>query len=268
MSDFHLKKREEFLSKLEERIRIGKELLNRIQQGESYGEDEWYHWHEENTMFIKNYFDPPENEVTRKYFNKTPSPRTLKDAIAGMKNGDENEVLDRLSKLQLVKKLTLMIDKEGKTDEVKNVDSGYHPTKVFIVHGHDKGLRSEVARVIGQLNLEPIILNEQVNRGQTIIEKFETNSDVGYAIILLTPDDFGGIHGGEPNPRARQNVIFEMGYFYSKLGRNRVFNLIKENVEQPSDLDGILYNPYKDGWQYRLGKELMDLGYQVDLSKI
>jgi predicted nucleotide-binding protein len=71
---------------------------------------------------------------------------------------------------------------------------------------HDLGHRLFL-RAVG------IILHEQPNQGKTLIEKFEAHSDVGFAVVLLTDDDLGGRKGGEQNPRARQNVVLELGYF-------------------------------------------------------
>ena len=91
---------------------------------------------------------------------------------------------------------------------------------IFIVHGHDDGAKDSVARVVSEdLGLKPIILQEQPDKGDTVIEKLERcSSNVGYAIALVTPDDIGALNQEEDelNPRARQNVVFELGYFYRK----------------------------------------------------
>lgn len=141
---------------------------------------------------------------------------------------------------------------------------------VFIIHGRDDGTKETVARFIEQLGLNPIILHEQPNQGQTIIEKLEQHAEVAYAIALLTPDDTGGLEGEEQSrkPRARQNVIFEFGYFMGKLGRQRVCALIKENVETPSDYDGVLYIPIDDSgaWKMALVRELKTAGFEVDAN--
>jgi predicted nucleotide-binding protein len=141
--------------------------------------------------------------------------------------------------------------------------------RVFLVHGRDNEKKQTVARFVEKLGLEIIILHEQSNRGLTIIEKFEENSDVGYAIVLLTPDDVGRlIDGDSERPRARQNVVFELGYFIGKIGRDRVCAIVDGDVELPSDSDGIVYVGYdhKDGWKLLLAKELREAGMNVDMN--
>ncbi len=140
-----------------------------------------------------------------------------------------------------------------------------------MVHGHDDGAKETVARLLGQLGLNPIILHEQHDGGRTIIEKFEDHSHVGFAIVLLTPDDVGAAKGqeGSLQPRARQNVIFELGFFYAQLTRKRVCALYK-GVEPPSDISGVLYKPMDAGgsWRLELAKELKAAGIEVDLNKL
>lgn len=143
--------------------------------------------------------------------------------------------------------------------------------EVFIVHGRDEGAKNAVARFIEKLDLVPVILHEQANQGRTIIEKFEKHAQVGFTVVLLTPDDVGALHDDENNrkPRARQNVIFEFGYFIGKLGRERVCALVKSDVEKPSDYDGVLYIPFDDsgGWEMGLIKELKTAGFNIDANR-
>src|SRR6266446_6289118 len=111
--------------------------------------------------------------------------------------------------------------------------------KVFVVHGRDEAAKQEVARFLEKLRLEPIVLHEQLNRGQTIIEKFEKHAaEARFAIVLLTPDDVGyrADQADRAKPRARQNVVLELGVFLAKLGRQNVVALMKDDVEIPSDL--------------------------------
>lgn len=141
---------------------------------------------------------------------------------------------------------------------------------VFIVHGHNNELKETVARFLEKLELTPIILHEQPSAGQTIIEKFEKHADARFAVVLLTPDDVGALaKAGELKSRARQNVIFEWGFFVGRLGRTNVCALIEEGLEKPSDMDGILCIPTDSGqaWKVRLAQELKVAGIDVDLNR-
>lgn len=146
-------------------------------------------------------------------------------------------------------------------------------TDVFIVHGHDDGLKNQVARLIEGFGLKAIILHEQPNGGKTIIEKFEEHSaKAGFAITLLTPDDIGGAANKPESQsnRARQNVILEQGYFFGKLGRARVCALYVEGIELPSDLSGILYIKKDDAgtWKYQIAREMKAAGLPIDLNLV
>ena len=157
----------------------------------------------------------------------------------------------------------------------KSSNSGVKTQKstneVFVIHGRDEGAKQTVARFLERLSLKPVILHEQPNEGRTIIEKFEDHAHVGFAVVLLTPDDVGSLKEEKTNlkSRARQNVIFEFGYFIGKLGRKRVCALVKGDVEKPSDYDGVLYIPLddSDGWKMRLIRELKTAGFEVDANK-
>jgi predicted nucleotide-binding protein len=140
---------------------------------------------------------------------------------------------------------------------------------VFVVHGHDEAMESQVARFLERLKLTPIILHEQANKGRTIIEKFEGHSsDAGFAVVLLSPDDTGSAKGGTPAPRARQNVILELGYFIGKLGRDRVCALHAGEVELPSDLHGVVWVPYSGDWKLKLIQELRAAGINVNTDQL
>jgi predicted nucleotide-binding protein len=141
--------------------------------------------------------------------------------------------------------------------------------RIFVVHGRPGEPRDAIARFLEKLGLEPIILHEQPNKGRTLITKFhEEASDVGFAIILMTPDDVGGLDGAEQKRRARQNVIFELGFFIGRLGGDRVAALISNEVERPSDFDGVVYIPMESDWRLPLCNELRAAGYAIDLNKV
>ena len=145
-------------------------------------------------------------------------------------------------------------------------------SKVFIVHGHDNAAKEAVARFVEKIGLKAIILHEQASSGNTIIEKIEANSNVGFAIVLYTPCDLGRSkeEKDQLKPRARQNVIFEHGYLIGKIGRKNVSALVKGDVETPNDISGVVYIKMDeaDSWKYAVGKEMKARGYDVDLNKI
>jgi len=151
--------------------------------------------------------------------------------------------------------------------------------KVFIVHGHDNGAKELVARFVERLGFRPIVLHEQASSGRTIIEKFESHSDVAFTVVVLTPDDVGAakrdLAGGALErtlrDRARQNVILELGYFIGALGRSNVCALMKGAIEMPSDVLGVLTIQLEDadeGWKLLLAKEMRAAGLAIDASRI
>ena len=145
--------------------------------------------------------------------------------------------------------------------------------KIFIVHGHDETAKHKIARFISDLDLSATILDEQPSRGQTIIDKFEEHAnEAGFAIVLLTADDVGAPKNkkDEPKPRARQNVIMELGYFLCGLGRDRVRILYEKGVELPSDIHGIIYVQMDErgAWKLELAQEMASIGMTVDMNKL
>jgi predicted nucleotide-binding protein len=152
---------------------------------------------------------------------------------------------------------------EKSGEKPKLVDGG----TVFIIHGHDASLKMEVQLLMHRAGVQSVVLHEMVDRGRTIIEKLIGETDrAGYAIALLTPDDL--TDGGQG--RARQNVILEIGYFLGKLGKERIRMIVKDSVDVPSDLQGILYEKHdaNGAWKMRLLKEMRAVGIFVDLQSV
>ena len=178
-----------------------------------------------------------------------------------------------------IKRLEELIESlEERREDLKAEQQGTPPLarstldsrRVFVVHGRDEAAKEKVRTFLTQLELEPVILDEQPSQGQTVIEKFEGNADVDFAVVLFTPDDTGGLadSSNEPRPRARQNVIFELGFFVGKLGRKKVCVLHKGGVEIMSDYHGIVYVDMDDAgaWQLQLAKEIRNVGLNVDMN--
>jgi len=150
-------------------------------------------------------------------------------------------------------------------------------SKVFVVYGHDTAARTELEAMLRRWRLEPLILDQLPSEGQTIIEKLEsTTAEVKFAVVLATPDDEGFRVGHEDEKafRARQNVVMELGMMLTLLGRKNVAILMKQqdNMERPSDIQGLLYIPYKDNLQKEAGlllaKEMQAQGYAISLANI
>ena len=148
--------------------------------------------------------------------------------------------------------------------------------KVFVVYGHDTSAKTQLEAMLRRWDMEPIILDQMVSSGQTIIEKLEEYTEkVNFAIVLATPDDIGYAKDNESNKkyRVRQNVILEMGMLLAKLGREKVAILLSqlEDMESPSDIDGLIYIPFKDNVEetkISLVKELEKNGFKVEVSKL
>lgn len=144
--------------------------------------------------------------------------------------------------------------------------------EVFIVHGHDDAAKLDMARTLEKAGFEAIILHEQPDAGRTIIEKFEDYAGVGFAVILYTECDIGRAKEDSVDSeryRARQNVVFEHGFFIGKLGRDHVCAFVKGDVETPGDLSGVLYVPMdKEGaWKMSLASNMKAVGLPVDMNK-
>lgn len=144
--------------------------------------------------------------------------------------------------------------------------------KVFLVHGRDNDAKNEVARFLERIGLEVIILHERPNLGRHLLTKFQEEAgDVGFVVVLITPDDEGGLAGAAAlEPRARQNVIFELGFFIGAFGASHVAPLVKGDLVRPSDFDGIGYIGLDSngGWKGLLARELKGAKMPFDAEKV
>ncbi len=156
-------------------------------------------------------------------------------------------------------------ESQDNSTEIKGITN-----KVFLVHGRDAGAMHEVARFLERIGLEVTILHERPNKGRTLISKFqEESANINYAVVLMTPDDSGSLKGEEPSDRARQNVVFELGFFIGRLGAENVCALVSRGVERPSDFESVVYVEYDGGsWKTEIARELRAAGIPFDPSKV
>lgn len=148
--------------------------------------------------------------------------------------------------------------------------------KVFVVYGHDETARKQLQRLLEELGIEPIFLDDQPTEGRTIIEQImEYIPRANFGIVLMTPDDIGYPKNKpkQGQPRARQNVVLELGMLLMKFERSRTAILLKDAnppIEKPSDIDGVLYLPYKEDVfeiKRKLIREMESKGYEMEASK-
>jgi predicted nucleotide-binding protein len=263
--------REEVAEKLAERIRLGYEIQNRTPQSpDDMGQYilDIGKWRDYNLQLLKRVFT--DSSVYREYYGVALNSYIGSPGTSAFMRIPElrNNVYDQISKLESIHERLDLIDEAAadRTEATSEADL----SKVFVVHGHDEGAREGVARFIRDLGFQPIILHERANEGLTVIEKVEAHGDVGFAVVLLTPDDEGCEKGGTPGPRARQNVVLELGYFIGRLGRNRVCALKRGELEIPSDFGGVVYEPFdaSGGWKLALARELRAAGFEIDWNKV
>lgn len=183
-------------------------------------------------------------------------------------NRFREDVRDHVHRLDSIMERLDLLPEPGSASTPARTAAFGKSRKIFVVHGHNEGVRESVCRLLEKLKLEPIVLHEQASKGQTIIEKLEAHSEVEFAVVLLTGDDVGS-KKSEPDKlraRARQNVILELGYFIGNIGRNRVCALYEDGVERPSDYDGVVYVSLAGGWHFELAKEIRAAGIDIDLN--
>jgi len=271
----------EVKEKLEEYIKQGQDIYKRMvliekinsriyiplaQDDKSLNKftQEFYNWVNNVTFFLSLNFD-------RSYLSEFHSLISInsdnnnQNIIYNLKN----EIFNKISVLNAIKENFVYIEKKNNSPEKKSINN-IKSNKIFIVHGRDDGAKEATARFIEKLDLQPVILSEQPNFCYTVMEKFEKHADESdFAIVLFTPDDIGGLQSEEEQKnRARQNVIFELGYFLGKFGRDKVCLLYKGDTEIPSDIQGVTYiSMDKADWKIGLCQSLKSVGFNVDANK-
>jgi predicted nucleotide-binding protein len=246
-------------------------------QGSQFGAQRLVAWRKAVSTFLEQYI-PPEQLRFNGMFKKI--------AIFGSANKSDLEIFwinDGKGLLAYIESLILDIQNNEYDftpfhTEVKQVTTSpdvevkAKSNKVFIVHGHDGEVKYRTANFLRQHGLDPIILHLKASRNRTIIEKLEKyTEDVGYGIVLYTPDDLGQVKpkalNGELDNRARQNVIFEHGYLMGLIGRENVVAIVKGDIELPNDISGVVYIDDAD-WEKTLLIELRDAGYALDIANL
>ena len=248
---------------IEEKISNGENLLKHkitdIQQWK-IEEKKFKVWNSENFELLKSIFK--NNRVAKDYSSSgwsieriLISDLKLSEKTAKL-NLDIQNKLDKLYSIKLSLGIFKIHDDTGRRDNSK---------KLFFIHGTNSSTKTMIIEFIEELGLEPIILQEFIAGGNTLIDEILTRSEVKFAIGLLTPDNIGGTQPDKLSFRADQNVILELGIFVGLLGRNNVCGLYSGNLQLPEDYHGFEYVKIdrSGNWRNQTIKELKNAGFDI-----
>lgn len=264
--------REQAATQIAERIQKGEELLCATIASPAALDklrNDWGAWHDYNIDYLKKIFT-----------NSNPADQYRRHArFSSPMNDFREEVDDEKRDITFhVERLKSLL---GRLDLIDCVNDNEISTAtampmavgrcIFLVHGHAETTRLKVDRFLRQLALDVTVLHEKPNEGRWLMDKFAHNAEqADFAVILLTADDEGRKRGAEVlNPRARQNVIWEFGYFVAKLGLKRVVALRDEQIENPSDIEGLTYISLRcEEWKLLLAREIKAAGISIDQNML
>lgn len=266
--------RAEAAAKIDERIAKGEELFawqpGRVDEIPD-AIDQFHNWDAYNNELLKRLF------TTDKYADEYSwwgvASLSIYEPSPGEKlQANRDNIRDKIKRLRSIRDRLELIPVSAGVAAKPPTPARSHTNRVFVVHGHDEATRETVARFLERLDVDAIILHEKPTEGRTIVEKLEHYSDVDFAVVLLTPDDIGVSKTEDLanlQPRARQNVVLELGFFVGKLGRSHVCALYQGPLELPSDYLGVGYVQLdaSGGWRLQLARELRSAGFSVDMNK-
>jgi predicted nucleotide-binding protein len=259
--------------RISERIEKGRAIFDRefrVVADVETARDEYLKWSSYNGDMLKRLFTTSAFADEYSWFgaavvSMNPTPQEQLDEL-------QREVSEKIRRLESIRERLELVPSARGVAQATAPSARVHTNRAFIVHGHDEAARETVARFLERLGIDAVILHEQATGGRTIIEKLEHYSDVDFAVVLLTPDDVGANKNGADNlqPRSRQNVVMELGFFVGKLGRDHVCALYKGPMELPSDFVGVGYVQLDDagGWRIQLAKELRTAGFSIDMNLV
>lgn len=268
--------RESVAGELDERIRLGEQLLGANVPTLEVLEDlreRFYTWHDVNRELLRRRFTT--DAVVNEYTQAVPSVISMDPTPAERVADFREDVRRDLRRLRSIRERLDLYDDATGVGPPPRSRTAAPRTTIFILHGRDEARKQALARFLERAtNLRVVILHEEADRGRTIIEKLEdVAAEAAFAVALLTGDDVGRLREAERKEerlRARQNVILEAGYFMATLGRDKVALLYEEGVELPSDMGGLLYTPLDaaGAWKMSLTQELREADVDIDTDAL
>jgi predicted nucleotide-binding protein len=170
----------------------------------------------------------------------------------------------------LLQKVKLLLSPPA---SIPRLNTQVRSNKIFLVYGQDNEMKTDIIQTLKKLDLDPIILSEKPNKTQTIIEKTSDYQHISFAVILVSPDELTyptEKDSDEAKYRTTQTFIFKVGYFLGRLGSQNVVAIYRNNIdfEIPNQLTGIIWIEYKNGWYFKLIKELKAANFDVNANKL
>jgi predicted nucleotide-binding protein len=135
--------------------------------------------------------------------------------------------------------------------------------QLFLVTGNNDQMKNDVTETLQNLELEPIILDDNENGERTFIEKVADNEHVSFAVVVLSPEEIDG-------KTVNQNTVFMLGYLVGRLGKENIVVVYNKNkdFQIPNMHSEVLWVEYKTGWNLELVKELKNCNFDVDANKL
>jgi predicted nucleotide-binding protein len=274
--------REAFEAELSERIGLGRDLLERVQAISSADEYEaarsdFYTWDEYNRDLLRRRLTTTEIADDYALWGVAVAVDTFQERVNELHRDVQNKIRRLVSVAERVRLFDEAAMVRSAASSIRSSPERQGAAEsIFIVHGRDDALKHAVHGFLRQVTeLEPTVLHDQPNAGRTLIEKFEgEGGGATFAVVLLTGDDVGRLNDADDSialeRRARQNVVFELGFFVGLLGRPRVAVIYEEGVTIPSDIEGLAYIPYDErgAWRMLLARELKAAGIGVDANRM
>ncbi len=149
------------------------------------------------------------------------------------------------------------------------------PRRIIVVSGTDEVMKQALTKALTKLWLAPVVMQEEPSQGRKIVEHFQDYADVGFAVVLLSPDDYTYPKAEAATKRKlspQQDVIFLLGFLLGKLGKSKVLVFYKESADfaVPLDFEGVKFTAFddRDSWKLALIRELTNCVYSVDADRI
>ena len=163
---------------------------------------------------------------------------------AEMSEGADERMHFRRGQLEYLRRMIDQIFEIRSNSELAVPEESSPSPRVFVSHGQASDWREVQAYIEKDIEIPTLELEQQPNLGRTVLQKLEQETySCTSAVIVMTGDDTDS----DGNPRARENVLHEIGYLQAKYGLSAVCLLHEEDTSIPSNIHGLVYIPFPKG---------------------